>query len=36
MMLQEIKSRADVIIFDSPALLPVSDTLIMAPKWTAA
>lgn len=32
MMLQEIKSRADVIIFDSPALLPVSDTLIMAPK----
>lgn len=32
MMLQEIRNKAEIIIFDSPALLPVSDTLIMAPK----
>jgi succinoglycan biosynthesis transport protein ExoP len=31
-MLNEIRNKADIIIFDSPALLPVSDTITMAPK----
>jgi len=31
-LLQELRPRADVIIFDSPALLPVSDSITMAPK----
>lgn len=29
-MLQEVKSRADIIICDSPALIPVSDSMTMA------
>jgi len=32
LLLQEIRDKADYIIFDSPALLPVSDTITMAPK----
>ncbi|MBD3319637.1 MAG: polysaccharide biosynthesis tyrosine autokinase, partial [Chitinivibrionales bacterium] len=31
-MLQELCRKADLVIFDSPALLPVSDSLNMAPK----
>jgi polysaccharide biosynthesis transport protein len=34
-LIKEIYNRGDIIIFDSPALLPVSDTLIMAPKMEA-
>ena len=30
-LMKEIKSRADIIICDSPALIPVSDSMIMAP-----
>ncbi|NLL13717.1 MAG: polysaccharide biosynthesis tyrosine autokinase [Fibrobacter sp.] len=29
---EELKAKASIILFDSPALLPVSDTLTMAPK----
>lgn len=32
MFVHEVRSKADIIIFDSPALLPVSDTITMAPK----
>lgn len=32
LLTREIRSKADIIIFDSPALLPVSDTITMAPK----
>jgi polysaccharide biosynthesis transport protein len=35
LLLQELKPLADFIIFDSPALLPVSDILTMAPKMDA-
>lgn len=31
-LLTEIRDKADYIIFDSPALLPVSDSITMAPK----
>ncbi len=31
-LIEELKSNASIVIFDSPALLPVSDTLTMAPK----
>ncbi len=31
-LLKEIREKADFIIFDSPALLPVSDSITMAPK----
>jgi capsular exopolysaccharide synthesis family protein len=31
-LLNEIRDKADYIIFDSPALLPVSDSITMAPK----
>ncbi|MBN1604088.1 MAG: polysaccharide biosynthesis tyrosine autokinase [Chitinispirillaceae bacterium] len=31
-LIQELRQRGDFIIFDSPALLPVSDTITMAPK----
>ncbi|MFP4416296.1 MAG: GumC family protein [Fibrobacterota bacterium] len=31
-MLEEIRAYGDLIIFDSPALLPVSDSITMAPK----
>jgi capsular exopolysaccharide synthesis family protein len=34
-LLQELRSQGDIIIFDSPALLPVSDTITMAPKMDA-
>ncbi|MDG5815738.1 polysaccharide biosynthesis tyrosine autokinase [Chitinispirillales bacterium ANBcel5] len=33
--ISELRTKADIVIFDSPALLPVSDTLIMAPKMDA-
>lgn len=32
LLIDEIRSKADYIVFDSPALLPVSDTITMAPK----
>jgi capsular exopolysaccharide synthesis family protein len=32
LFVQELRDRADIVIFDSPALLPISDALIMAPK----
>lgn len=32
LFLKEIRDKADFIIFDSPALLPVSDSITMAPK----
>jgi tyrosine-protein kinase Etk/Wzc len=32
LLLEEIRDKADYIVFDSPALLPVSDTITMAPK----
>ncbi|MCU0608942.1 MAG: polysaccharide biosynthesis tyrosine autokinase [Chitinispirillaceae bacterium] len=32
LLIKELKERADLIIFDSPALLPVSDGMTMAPK----
>ncbi|MBN2036179.1 MAG: polysaccharide biosynthesis tyrosine autokinase [Chitinispirillaceae bacterium] len=35
LLIKELRHRADIIIFDSPALLPVSDTLTMAPKMDA-
>ncbi|MBD3316996.1 MAG: polysaccharide biosynthesis tyrosine autokinase, partial [Chitinivibrionales bacterium] len=31
-LVHDIRSHADIIFFDSPALLPVSDTITMAPK----
>jgi len=31
-LVTELRQKADIIIFDSPALLPVSDTITMAPK----
>ncbi|MBD3420822.1 MAG: polysaccharide biosynthesis tyrosine autokinase [Chitinivibrionales bacterium] len=31
-MIEELKANADLLIFDSPALLPVSDAMAMAPK----
>ncbi len=31
-LIAELRTKADIIIFDSPALLPVSDTITMAPK----
>ena len=31
-LIAELRSKADIVIFDSPALLPVSDTITMAPK----
>jgi len=34
-LLAEIRRHADIVIFDSPAILPVSDSLIMAPKMDA-
>jgi capsular exopolysaccharide synthesis family protein len=33
LLVNELKSQADFVIFDSPALLPVSDILSMAPKF---
>lgn len=35
LLLREIRDMADIIIFDSPALLPVSDCITMAPKMDA-
>jgi succinoglycan biosynthesis transport protein ExoP len=35
LLIKELRQRADIVIFDSPALLPVSDTLTMAPKMDA-
>jgi succinoglycan biosynthesis transport protein ExoP len=35
LLIKELRARADIVIFDSPALLPVSDTLTMAPKMDA-
>jgi capsular exopolysaccharide synthesis family protein len=32
LLIKELRERADIVIYDSPALLPVSDTLTMAPK----
>ncbi len=32
LLVKELKERAEIIIFDTPALLPVSDAIIMAPK----
>jgi len=34
-LVNELRAMADIIIFDSPALLPVSDVLSMAPKMDA-
>lgn len=34
-LIEEFKKRADLVIFDSPALLPVSDALAMAPRMDA-
>ncbi|MBD3390880.1 MAG: polysaccharide biosynthesis tyrosine autokinase [Chitinivibrionales bacterium] len=34
-MLAEIRHMADIVIYDSPAILPVSDSIIMAPKMDA-
>jgi polysaccharide biosynthesis transport protein len=34
-LIKELRDIADVVIFDSPALLPVSDVLSMAPKMDA-
>ncbi len=31
-LIEELKTKADIVIFDSPALLLVSDTITMAPK----
>jgi capsular exopolysaccharide synthesis family protein len=31
-LMREVRARADIIIYDSPALLPVSDSITMAPK----
>ncbi len=31
-LIRELRGEADIVLFDSPALLPVSDSLIMAPK----
>jgi len=31
-LISELRERGDIVIFDSPALLPVSDTITMAPK----
>ena len=31
-LIRELRERSDIVIFDSPALLPVSDTISMAPK----
>lgn len=31
-LVTELRQKADIVIFDSPALLPVSDTITMAPK----
>lgn len=31
-LIEELRDKASIILFDSPALLPVSDTLTMAPK----
>ncbi|MBN1575283.1 MAG: polysaccharide biosynthesis tyrosine autokinase [Chitinispirillaceae bacterium] len=31
-LIEELRAKADIIIFDSPALLPVSDAITMAPK----
>lgn len=31
-LIKELREKGDIIIFDSPALLPVSDTITMAPK----
>jgi capsular exopolysaccharide synthesis family protein len=31
-LVQELRAKGDIVIFDSPALLPVSDTITMAPK----
>ncbi|HEX2958518.1 MAG TPA: polysaccharide biosynthesis tyrosine autokinase [Chitinispirillaceae bacterium] len=31
-LIEELRARGDFVIFDSPALLPVSDTITMAPK----
>jgi len=32
LLVKELRDRADIVIFDSPAVLPVSDALTMAPK----
>jgi capsular exopolysaccharide synthesis family protein len=34
-LVKELRNMADIILFDSPALLPVSDVLSMAPKMDA-
>jgi tyrosine-protein kinase Etk/Wzc len=31
-LIEELREKGDIILFDSPALLPVSDTITMAPK----
>jgi polysaccharide biosynthesis transport protein len=32
LVVKELRERADIVIFDTPALLPVSDAITMAPK----
>ena len=32
LLVKELRERADIVIFDTPALLPVSDAITMAPK----
>ncbi|HEX3019517.1 MAG TPA: polysaccharide biosynthesis tyrosine autokinase [Chitinispirillaceae bacterium] len=32
LLIEDLKTKAEIVIFDSPALLPVSDTITMAPK----
>ena len=34
-LLRELKERCDLVVFDSPALLPVSDAVTVAPKMDA-
>ncbi len=35
LLVKELRALADIVVFDSPALLPVSDALSMAPKMDA-
>jgi capsular exopolysaccharide synthesis family protein len=35
-IIEELRDAADVVLFDSPALLPVSDVMTIAPKMDAA
>ncbi len=36
LLVKELRDLADIVIFDSPALLPISDALTMAPKMDAS